>query len=435
MSISEAFQSFLSNIAVDNTETIALRYGEITRALNIRFRDTESKTANTLQVGSYGRGTAIKGISDLDILYIMPSRSWPDYKDGRQLQLLRDTADAIRARYPNTDVRVDRLVVQVLYARFQVEVQPVFEEADGSFTYPDTSSGGSWKTTRPREELRAISDADMAKNRNVRRLCKMVRAWKNKHGVAMGGLLIDSLAHRFLNGTGYYDDKSYVYYDYMARDLFEFLGSLPDQEYFAALGSGQRVKVKKKFQKKARNAHKLCLEAIEANEAGNRNEKWRKVFGRGFPAAAEEASKAFILEGNYQARNTEEIIENKFPVDIRYPITLDCEVRQHGFRSFLLRSMLLDRLPLFTRKSLRFFVAEHGIPGRFQLYWKVLNRGTEAVRRDCIRGQIVLGNAGLEKTENTMFRGEHVVECYAVQNHVVVATDRIRVPIQEASED
>jgi hypothetical protein len=67
LSIADTFQQFLRNLAVDNAQTISDRYGEITCALNKKFRDTESKTANTLQVGSYGRHTAIKGISDLDM--------------------------------------------------------------------------------------------------------------------------------------------------------------------------------------------------------------------------------------------------------------------------------------------------------------------------------------------------------------------------------
>ena len=53
MSISDDFKAFLENIQVDNAETISLRYGEVTAALNKQFRDTESKTANSLQVGSY----------------------------------------------------------------------------------------------------------------------------------------------------------------------------------------------------------------------------------------------------------------------------------------------------------------------------------------------------------------------------------------------
>lgn len=43
------------------------------------------------------------------------------------------------------------------------------------------------------------------KSKNLRHLCKMARAWKNKNGVNMGGLLIDTLAYRFLSSTNEYD--------------------------------------------------------------------------------------------------------------------------------------------------------------------------------------------------------------------------------------
>lgn len=57
MSTSDMFSEFLGNLEIDNVETISLRYGKLTGALNKQFRDTDSKTANTLQVGSFGRKT------------------------------------------------------------------------------------------------------------------------------------------------------------------------------------------------------------------------------------------------------------------------------------------------------------------------------------------------------------------------------------------
>ena len=198
MGISDDFKIFLDNIKIGNAATIALRYEEVTAALNKEFRDTESKTANSLRVGSYGRWTAIKGISDLDIIYVVPAAKWDDYRDGGQYTLLRDAKDAITRRYPSTTVKVDRLVVRVLYKDFHIEVMPAFKLADGSYRYPDTVNGGSWKITKPQAELDEMREANEQKNRNLRRLCKMARAWKNKHGVAMGGLLIDTLAYNFL---------------------------------------------------------------------------------------------------------------------------------------------------------------------------------------------------------------------------------------------
>lgn len=426
MTTTEMFTDFLANLKIDNAASITSKYEEITSALNKKFRDTESKTANSLQVGSYGRWTGIKGISDLDMLYIMPASKWNDYKDGKQSKLLDDTKDAISARYPRTTVKKDRLVVQVNYNGFMVEVQPVFEQDDGSFKYPDTYNSGSWKITKPREEIKAMKEFVDQKNKNLRKLCKMARAWKNKSGVGMGGLLIDTLAYNFLKSSSDYDNRSTAYYDWMCRDFFKYLSEEPTKDYYLALGSNQRVNVKVNFQRKAKTAYEDSLKAIEAGESSSANKKWKKIFGRPFPAAEIQESKSSA----YNYRNTEQFIEDSYNVDIRYNLTLECEVSQNGFREALLRTMLAKKLKLQAKKKLKFYVADINVPGDFKLKWKVLNRGAEAEKRDCIRGDIVIDKGFRNKEEKTDFNGEHIVECYAIQNGVVVAKDRIDVPIQ-----
>lgn len=432
MSISQMFEEFIRSLDISNQEEISKRYGELTRALNMQFRNgNESRTENTLQVGSLGRKTGIKGISDLDMLYIMPKSSWNIYnKQNGQRELLSDARNAILSRYPNSKIRVDRLVVTVTFANFHIEVQPVFEQEDGCFKYPDTKGEGSWKITKPKEEINEISSADEAKNKNLRRLCKMARAWKNKHGVAMGGLLIDTLAYNFLKSTDAYDDKSYLYYDWLSRDFFKYLSELPEQTEYAALGSKQRVKVKKKFQKKAKKAYDLCLKAIDAKDQRSVNDKWKKIYGRPFPARKTEmAMESLSTSCSQNWKNTEEFIEDKFPIDIREYLKIDCEVIQDGFRKFLLRYALLHRIPLKSRKNLLFYIVECSVSEPYDIYWKVLNRGEEAKRRDCIRGQVFKDGGYKQRKEKTDFYGDHIVECYCVKNGVVVAKDRIHVPI------
>ncbi|MGX9935832.1 SMODS domain-containing nucleotidyltransferase [Advenella kashmirensis] len=428
MSIAEKFKQFLSNIKVQNDDQIELRYGEITSALNNDFRDSESKISNNLQVGSYGRWTAIKGVSDLDMLYIVPTSQWEEYKDGRQSALLERTKAAIKSRYPRTEMYVDRLVVRVLYTKFHVEVQPVFELEDGSFRYPDTYKGGSWKTTKPREEISAMTEFVSNKNKNLRRLCKMARAWKNKHGVGMGGLLIDTLSHNFLRDIKDYDEKSYLYYDWMSRDFFKYLSELPRQDYYSALGSGQRVRVKSNFQKPAKEAYDLALKAIDAAGKENESAKWQKIYGRDFPdTVAERKSSASI--GSYdEYKSTEQFVEDLWPIDIRYSLSVDCEVSQNGFRDYLLKEFLSRRLPIRRQKSLRFFIDSCNVPGNYTILWKVLNRGEEAFRRKCTRGTISSGST--EILETTDFHGDHIVECYIAKEGVIVAKDSIHVPIE-----
>ena len=429
MTIAEMFEQFLNNLSIDNKEQISDRYEEITCALNKKYRDTESKTANSLQVGSYGRGTAIKSVSDLDMIYFLPQSAWDRFKNGRQSALLQEVKDAIKGRYSRTDLWGDGQVVVVSFENQEIEVVPAFEQPDGSFKYPNTNNGGSWPITRPRSEIKAISDLDKDKNSNLRRLCKMVRAWKNKHGVVMGGLLIDTLSFNFLKVTTDYDCKSYLDYGFM-RDFFKYLSELSEQDFYLAPGSNQRVAVKKKFQRKAKKAYELCLKAIEADGQEGVNGKWKKVFGRPFPAAVTATSKTAAIKTATSWDNTEEFIEDKYPVDIRYNLEIDCEVSQNGFRENTLHYMLQKNIPLLARKKLLFQIVKIDVPAPYHIEWKVLNRGDIAKQRNEIRGQIVRDAGSHKKEERTTFRGEHIVECYAIKHGVVVAKDRIDVPIK-----
>ena len=198
MSVSDIFDTLLESLKVgDASTTIAKRRDEITKSLNTEFRSIDNSTANRLMVGSYGRHTAIRGVSDLDMIYILPASLRSSYdNDTGPRRMLNRVRDALKRRYPTTDIRVDQCIVRVQFTsnKFKFEVQPAFENDDGSFDYPDTKSE-SWKVTKPRAEISATKECNDRTSSNMRHLARMARAWKNTNGVVMGGLLIDTLVH------------------------------------------------------------------------------------------------------------------------------------------------------------------------------------------------------------------------------------------------
>lgn len=430
MKTSEIFDGLLQNLKLGETATtVASRRDEITKALNKDFYDKSGSTEHTLMVGSFGRHTAIKGVSDLDMIYILPPGIRKDYDgDTGPRRILNRVRDDLRARYTDTDIRVDHCVVRAQFTSnaFKFEVQPAFENEDGSFDYPDTKAEG-WKVTKPREEIAATRECNNRTSTNMRHLARMARAWKNTSGAAMGGLLIDTLVHNFFAQTSDYDSAGTGSFDLMVRDFFEFLKDEPEQDYYRALGSRQRVCVKKKFQPKAKKAYARSLEAIDLEGKAAANAKWREVFGTSVPLATttSEASRSF--------KDTEEFIEGLFPVDITESVSIDCEVTQNGFRPAWLRAMRRGGILLKADKSLRFVVTDCSVEQPYELRWKVLNSGPEAQKRDMIRGQIVGSSRPGARSEHSDFKGEHVVECYVVKDGVVVARDRIDVPISNTT--
>lgn len=432
MKTSEMFDTLLGNLKVgDTAEKVASRRDEIAKALNKDFRSKDGSTNHKLMVGSYGRHTAIKGVSDLDVIFILPPAIRSNYDgDTGPRRMLERVRDALKARYKNTDIRVDQCVVRVQFTSnaFKFEVQPAFQNTDGSFEYPDTKAK-CWKITKPRAEITATKECNDSTSTNMRHLARMVRAWKNQNGVNMGGLVIDTLVYNFFAQTDDYNSAGTGLFSLMTRDFFEFLKEEPEQDYYLALGSRQRVHVKTNFQPKAKKAYNRCLAAIEDEGKASANRRWREVFGTSVPLVKSvgETSRSF--------RDTEQFIENKYPVDITETVTIDCEVTQDGWRPARLRELLRTGALLKADKSLTFSVTSCTVTEPYELEWKVLNRGVEAERQDKIRGQITGSSSPGVRVERSNFKGEHVVECYVVKDGAVVARDRIDVPISNNSDN
>ncbi len=433
MTISLSFKTFLDKIKIDNAEIISDRYHEITKKLNKTFRDSESETENCLQVGSYGRYTGIKGISDLDMLYIMPINKWGEYKNKPD-KLLKDVKATLKEHYPNTKILDDRLVVDVYFKNFKFEVQPVFEEKNGDETYykyPDTKYS-KYKITKPKQEQAEMTNFRREHGDTHRLLSKMIRAWKNNVGLAIGGLVIDTLTHRFLSEHSEYDNAGTSMFGELCRDFFEFLKNEPKKDHYQALGSGQDVKVKKTFQAKAKKAYKDSVDAIAETNERNRNDLWRGIFGRQFPKATTVVyDERRGLSSKLDYNDPEQFIEDLYPVDIRYNVKLDCEVKRNGFREAMLSNILSSGQRVSRVRSLD-FILKTDVSMPFYVKWKVRNIGDEAKKRNCLRGEIIDSNrkSGLIRHESADFRGPHYVECYIVKDGIVVARDRISVPIE-----
>ena len=113
----------------------------------------------------------------------------------------------------------------------------------------------------------------------------MMRAWKSEWNVPIGGLLIDTLAYQFIDNWKY-KDKSFIYYDWMCRDFFDFMAKQDrSKKYWRAPGSNQFVYSRGNFQAKARRCHKLAVEAISLeSQEWSAKMKWRETFGTDFPS-------------------------------------------------------------------------------------------------------------------------------------------------------
>lgn len=292
MAIGNDFDIFCANLTVPQNDraVISSRYKAITKCLNTKFYGTTSDTDNSRYYGSYGRGTAISGFSDLDITYLLPTISFPGKSDSRtnvQATLLQTVRGVLLGTYPSTDIAADHQVVVVKFSDGKVfDVLPVFDpDNEGDMIYPDASDGGSWKLTNPVADQEAIAKMDKDCNSNLKQLCRMARAWRAYCNVPIKGMLIDTLAYNFLKDWEYRANTS-VYYDWMSRAFFSYLANQDtDQAYWLAPGSRQYVyRASDKFEYKAKCALTVCEEAIEDDKYETlRRPKWRFIYGTAYP--------------------------------------------------------------------------------------------------------------------------------------------------------
>ena len=290
MSVSSNFSNFCARLTIDNKSIISSRHKAITRRLNISFYNSESEVNHTNYIGSYGRGTAIRNFHDLDVLFQLPKHlldKYHAYASNGQSSLLQYVRSVVLKTYPNTRIGGDRHVVAISFADgMRFEILPAFLNSDKTYTYPDANGGGTWRMTNPFAEINAITALDKSSNGDLKRLCRMARAWRRKWRVDMGGLHIDTLAYSFFRNYKH-RGEGFATYDILSRDFFAFLeAQSTSQTYWLAPGSNQRVFKKGAFRQTAKTCHGLACEAIhhsQNNRTFAEHVKWRAIYGPLYP--------------------------------------------------------------------------------------------------------------------------------------------------------
>lgn len=417
MQVKDDFNEFISNLQIDNFDDINTSLEGIAKKLNQKYYDN-STTDNYLMVGSMGRNTSIKGESDIDVIYELPDEvfeRFDDYESNGQSQLLNEIRDVLKEKYPSTDIKGDGQVVVISFTKYKIELVPGFKQDNNSYKYPDTHDGGSWKITKPILEIEEANN--MINNTSTYRdICQMIREWKANNGVTICGLLIDILIKDFLDNNYEYKWKPKSDYYELLKSVFKYLSDQDeDRKQWNAMGSNQIIENKNfNFIKKGKKAYNKLSNSTDESST------LRELFGSRFPISEQSANE-------YGYSNDEQFIEEIFPVYIMYSLKIDCEITQNGFRTGLLSEFIKKKFMIKQNRKLKFIIVENNIPKPYDIYWKVRNVGYEAIRRNCIRGQIKKGIDYLN--ESTNFYGPHYVECYIIKDGICVARDKISVSI------
>lgn len=229
--MSNRVQKHGERIAYEIRQLVSLRYHTVTKAINNEFWNSTSDILHSLYVGSYGRNTAID-TSDIDILVELPSNLFNRYNNlsgNSQSRLLQSVRSAVLSVYPRSDIRADGQVVKIAFSDgMYFEIVPAFKSWDGSYKYPDSNIGGSWKSTNPKAEQEAMSQRNRNSNGLLYDTCKHIRSIRDNSfsSYHLSGIVIDSFAYeaignwRWLNSgetssqpSGAYEQSLLDYYN------------------------------------------------------------------------------------------------------------------------------------------------------------------------------------------------------------------------------
>jgi hypothetical protein len=291
--IGAKFDRFLGNIQLTDAQTADAqsKHEGVRKALRNFYYPPGYTGTISILIGSYGKNTACRPPTDVDILFIIPQHLYEQYNNpayNGQSQLLQDVKSVLKATYPNTEMRGDGQVVVVSFSgSFSVEVIPVFKNhfADTYYT-PNTHNGGSWKTTNPTAEKKNITSCNDISNGKATHMIKMSKVWKHECNVPIKSLAIELVGVEFIN-LWQYKDKTKIYYDWMVRDFFEYLltkkGSIiliPGIFEFCYLDNA--------WESKAISVRDRAITACkyEASDKDSDNKlanlEWQKIFGNFF---------------------------------------------------------------------------------------------------------------------------------------------------------
>ena len=303
----------------------------------------------------------------------------------------------------------------------------VYEHAGSDWTQRELKGLNEWFKTQ-----NDISDGKLRKVVRLSKMfCKSRSTWKNMPS----GLLQTVLCDEQLQNS--YNRIDELFYHTM-NEIVKRLET--STSVSAPVDNGRDLTPRKSDTQRMvnwRNRLKSKLEDLEIlfKEDCTKEDAlqaWYGFFNHDFwnEQVAENSSYSakLVLKSVRSFVDTEQFIEDLYPINYSYRCKVSCLVIGDGWRPTPLPEFLnILKRYLPHNFEVRCKMEMTNCPPPYKIFWKVKNVGPEAERRNDVRGQIE--EKGNSIVENSSFYGNHYIECYIVKDGVCVAKARIDVPI------
>lgn len=451
--LSQKFNSFYnSHVVLPQTEQTNLHSK---KDLNIqRLKDglkeynEENKTSysivETCVQGSVAMSTVVQnedGDYDIDVAVVFDKSALGD-KGAQATRNLVANALKRKTKQFNTEPEVKTSCVRIKYADgYHIDFAVyrryydfwnecwVYEHAGSDWTKRDLRGLNEWFKTQ--------NDASGGKLRKVVRLSKMFCKSRDTWNNMPSGLLQTVLCDEKLQNS--YDRIDELFYYTMK----EIVDRLETGTFVVAPVDNNRVLTPRQSDTQKmttwRNRLKSKLEDLDVlfkDDCTKQDalQAWYGFFNHDFwneqvaESSTYSQSPTLIFKSVRSFADTEQFIEDLYPVNRCYSCRISCHVSGNGWRpkplsEFL--TMLRHYLP--HNFEIRCVMEYTDCPQPYKILWKVKNVGPEAERRNQLRGQIV--EKGKSIIEHSSFFGNHYIECFIIKNGICVAKTRVDIPI------
>lgn len=282
--IDEAFNTLLGRLAPNTTESTAAssHRASIEQCLKSNFGMT-----NFFRTGSFGYGTSVSNYSDVDYFAIVPRNKLK----GDSNVSLREIANALRERFPSSNVNVQAPAVVIPFGEARSERHEIIpadfiSTVSGISFYEIPNRTGAWMQSAPVAYGKYIDGIHARLADRVKPLIRLLKAWKYYNNVPIRSFYLE------LSVAEYAATQTYITYKYDVRSALGYLldGKLankPDPFNSAeTIYAGFRGPELDNSLNKLQAAHASANHALNSENAGRTLEAfqfWDQVFNGKFP--------------------------------------------------------------------------------------------------------------------------------------------------------
>lgn len=334
----------------------------------------------------------------------------------------------VRLKYASTGYHVDFAV----FKRYEDELdhdQYIYEHAGGEWSVRDLKALEEWFNS----EIKSKGDNLRKVVRLSKMFCKSREGWKNMPSGLVQTVLC---SENFASDYSRIDELFY-------HTMRAIVSRISDSTEVAAPVDNGRALVTREIDRQRLNNWKNRLESSlrdldilfqEDCTYSDAVSAWKNFFNHQYwdELSMKTINKYSSVNKSQRYSDTEEFIDELYPVYEQYDVIIDCRVSGDGFSLMPIFDYLERYAPRFRRAiphhfSIKCKVGYTNCPSYDKILWKVLNVGSEAESRNEVRGQIE--ERGREITEESRFFGPHYIECYLIKNGVCVGIGHTDVPI------